>query len=82
MKPVEKTVVHNVELVSNLDYLQPLDRSEEVVAITSCLNYLEPENPPVESGVFREAGSTVFQKIGEPKDHVGAVLSDDKPLMQ
>ena len=74
MKPVEKTVVPNVELVRNLNYARPLNRLDESVAITSQLNYLKLENRPVESGVFREANEVAFQKIGDRKtlpDHNG-----------
>jgi len=82
MKPVEKTVVPNVELVSNLNYAQPLDRLEEPVATTSQLNYLKPGNSQVESNVFWEADGVVFKKIGKPKDFAGDALSNVKPLMK
>ncbi|MGA7817134.1 hypothetical protein [Caballeronia sp.] len=68
MKPVEKTVVHNVALASNLDYAQSLDRLEEPVAMVSQLNYIKPENPPAESGGFQETNGVVFQNLGGPKD--------------
>jgi hypothetical protein len=74
MKPVENTVVHNVELVSNLDYAQPLDRLEEPVVMVSQLGYMKPEDPPAESGVFQGAGGVVFRTIGDRKtspDHDG-----------
>jgi hypothetical protein len=82
MKPVEKTVVPNVALVSNLDYAKPLDRLQDPVAITSQLNYLKPENPPEESGVFRKSDGVVFQNIGGPKDFTGVALSGGAPLMK
>ncbi len=82
MKSVEKTVVPNVELVSNLNYVQPVDRLDEPVEITSQLNYLKPVNPPVELGGFREVNGVVFQKMGELKDFSGAALSNVKPFMK
>jgi hypothetical protein len=82
MKPVEKTVVPNVELVSNLNYAQPLDRLEEPVAITSQLNYLKPGNSQIESNVFWEANGVVFQKMGKPSDLADVALSNVERLMK
>jgi hypothetical protein len=62
MKPVEKTVVPNVALVSNFDYAQPLDRLDEPVAITSQLNYMKPADSPAQLGVFQGEGGLVVQK--------------------
>jgi hypothetical protein len=72
MKPVEKTVVPNVELVSNLDYAQPPDRLKEPVAMISQLNYLKPADSPAELGVFQGGGGVVVQKLGRSKDFAGS----------
>ncbi|HEV7833767.1 MAG TPA: hypothetical protein VGP09_10365 [Caballeronia sp.] len=72
MKPVEKTVVPNVELVSNLNYAQPLDRLEEPVAMISQLNYLKPADSPAELGVFQGGGGLAVQKMGRSKDFAGS----------
>jgi hypothetical protein len=81
MKPVEKTVVPNVALVSNLDYAKPLDRLEEPVAITSQLNYLKPENPPEESGVFQEKNEVVFKIATVPRSLTEVASSVDGRFM-
>ena len=82
MKSVEKIVVPNVALASNLDRAQPLNRIEEPVAMISQLDYIKPEGPSAESGVFQEVERVGFQKIGRPKDFAGAGLPDDEPLMK
>ena len=82
MKPVEKTVVPNAALDSNLDYGQALHRLEEPVAMVSQLNYIKPEDPPAESGVFQETNGVVFQNLGEPKDFAGVALTGDELLMK
>jgi len=77
MKPVEKTVVPNVELVSNLNYTQPLDRLDEPVAMISKLNYIKPEGPPPELGVFRESEGAVFKIATVPRSFTEVTSSAD-----
>jgi hypothetical protein len=81
MKPVEKTVVPSVELVSNLNYAQPQDRLNEPAAMKSQLNYMKPEDPPAESGVFQEKNEVVFKIATVPRNLTEVASSVDGRFM-